>query len=89
VTIVATLLDAPTEIVEEAQKIGGYSRIEGEILVLLRRPARFPPALKEIWNELNPLFSEHEIWKGILNLLDYGLIRATYTSGFEIGLQWA
>jgi hypothetical protein len=89
VTIVAALLEPPTSIIEEAQRIGRYSRIEGEILVLLRRPTRFPPTLKEIWNELTPLFSEPEIWKGILDLLDDGLIRATYTSGFEIGLEWA
>jgi hypothetical protein len=87
VAIVATLLDPPTEILEEARKMGRYSRIEGEILVFLRKPARFPPALKEIRNELTPLFSEHEIRKGILDLLDDGLIRPTYTSGFEIGLE--
>ena len=88
-TIVTALLEPPTIVTEEAQRIGRYSRIEGEILVLLRRPTRFPPALKEIRNELTPLFSEPEIWKGLLNLLDDGLIRATYTSGFEIGLEWA
>ena len=85
----SALLEAPTEISEEAQRIGRYSLIEGEILVLLSRPARFPMAIKEIQNELTPLFSEHEILKGILNLLQDGMIRATYTSGYEIGLEWA
>jgi hypothetical protein len=56
VTIVAALLDPPTEIVEEAQKIGRYSRIKGEVHVFLQRPARFPPSLKEIRNDLTPLF---------------------------------
>lgn len=81
------LLEPPREILEETQRIGRYSRIEGEILVLLHRPARSPPSLKEIRIELTPTFSEHEIWKGIYNLLDDGLIRTTYTSGFEIGLE--
>ena len=85
----AALLEPPREIIEETQRIGRYSRIEGEILVLLDRPARSPASLKEIRNELTPFFSELEIWKGILDLLDDGLIRATYTSGFEIGLEWA
>ncbi len=87
--MVAALLELPTIVAEEAQRIVRYSRIEGEILVLLRRPTRFPTALKEIRNELAPFFSEPEISKAILNLLDDGLIRATYTSGFEIGLEWA
>ena len=87
--MVAALLELPTIVAEEAQRIVRYSRIEGEILVLMRRPTRFPTALKEIRNELAPFFSEPEISKGILNLLDDGLIRATYTSGFEIGLEWA
>jgi hypothetical protein len=89
VRIVEALLEQTREIIEEAQRIGRYSRIEGEILFLLRRPARLPLSLKEIRSELTPAFSEHEIWKGIRNLLDDGLIRATYTSGFEIGLEWA
>jgi hypothetical protein len=86
---VVALLEPSTIVAEEAQRVGRYSRIEGEILVLLRRPTRFPPALKEILNELTPSFSETEIWKGIIDLLDDGLIRPTYTSGFEIGLEWA
>ena len=85
----AALLEPPTEIVEETQGIGRYSHVEGEILVLLRRPARFPPSLKEIWMELTPTFSEREIWKGILDLIQDGLVRATYTGGYEIGLEWA
>jgi hypothetical protein len=89
VRMVAALLEPPKVTVEEAQRIGRYSRIEGEILALLRRPTRFPLSLKEIRNELTPFFSEPEIWKGIHDLLDDGLIRATYTSGFEIGLEWA
>lgn len=87
--ILAALLEPPTIVVEETKRIGRYSTIEGEILVLLRRPTRFPLAIKEIRNELVPFFSEPEIWKGILDLLGDGLIRATYTSGFEIGLEWA
>lgn len=84
-----TLLELPKEIIEETLRIGRYSRIEGEILVLLKRPARSPPSLKEVRNELTPFFSEGEIWKGILDLLDDGLIRPTYTSGFELGIEWA
>ncbi len=86
--MVAALLEPPMEIVEEAQRIGRYSRIEGEILVLLQRPAQSPPSVKEIRNELTPTFCEPEIWKGILDLLADGLIGATYTSGFEIGFEW-
>lgn len=85
----AALLEPPREIIEEAQKIGRYSRTEGEILVLLSRLVRSPLSLKEIRNELTPFFSGPEIWKGILDLLDDGLIRITYTSGYEIGLEWA
>ena len=85
----AALLEPPTGIVEEAQGIGRYSHVEGEILVLLRRPAMFPPAIREILRELTPLFSEHEIWKGILDLLQDGLVRETYTTGYEVGLDWA
>ena len=85
----AALLAPPTGIVEEAQGIGRYSHVEGEILVLLRRPAMFPPSLKEIWTELTPSFSEHDIWKGILDLIQDGMIRATYTSGYETGIEWA
>ena len=85
----AALLEPPTIVVEETKRIGRYSTIEGEILVLLRRPTRFPLAIKEIRNELVPFFSEPEIWKGILDLLGDGLVHATYTSGFEIGLEWA
>jgi DNA-binding Lrp family transcriptional regulator len=87
--MLAALLEPPREIVEEAQRIGRYSGIEGEILVLLQRPARNPPSFREIRSELAPFFSEPEVWKGILDLLDDGLIRATYTSGFEIGIEWA
>ena len=85
----AALLEPPTEVVEETQGIGRYSHIEGEVLALLRRPARFPPSVKEIWMELTPTFSEHEIWKGILDLIQDGIIRATYTSGYETGIEWA
>ena len=84
----AALLEPPTEIVKETQGIGQYSHVEGEILVLLRRPARFPPFLKEVWKELTPTFSEREIWKGILDFIQDEMIRATCTSGYEIGLEW-
>lgn len=84
----AALLEPPTEVVEETQRIGRYSHVEGEILVLLQRPARFPQSVKEIWMELTPTFSEHEIWKGILDLIQDGIIRATYTSGYETGIEW-
>jgi hypothetical protein len=83
------LLEPPAGVVEETQGIGRYSHVEGEILVLLRRPAKFPPAFKEILRELTPLFSEHEIWKGILDLIQDGILRATYTTGYEIGIEWA
>lgn len=85
----AALLESPKEIIEETQGIGRYSNVEGEILVLLRRPARCPPSLKEILMELTPTFSENEIWKGILDLIQDGIIRATYTSGYETGIEWA
>ena len=85
----AALLEPPITVVEETQGIGRYSHVKGEILVLLRRPVRFAPALKEVLRELTPLFSQHEIWKGILDLIQDGMIRATYTSGYEIGLEWA
>jgi hypothetical protein len=84
----AALLGSLSEVIEETQGIGRYSRVEGEILVLFRRPARFPSAFKEILRELTPLFSEHEIWKGILDLIQDGMVRAAYTSGYEIGLEW-
>jgi hypothetical protein len=54
---VATLLEPPREILEEfAPSIDRYSAIEGEILVLLKRPAMYPQSLKELRNELTPLF---------------------------------
>lgn len=84
-----TTILASTGGIEQAQGLGGYSQIEGEILVLLRRPARFPTAIKEIQSELSPLFSKAEIWKRILDLLEDGMIRPVYTSGYEIGLEWA
>jgi hypothetical protein len=83
------LPESPAGVVEETQGIGRYSHVEEEILVLLRRPALSPPALREVLRELTPLFSEHEIWKGILNLIQEEMTRATYTSGCEIGIEWA
>jgi len=87
---VATLLEPSREIVEESTpRRDNYSAIEGEILPLLRRPAMYPQSLKELRNELFPIFSESRIWQGIRNLIDDGLIRFVYTCGFEIGLEWA
>ena len=61
--VMATVL-ASTEVVEDGQRIGKYSEIEGEILVLLRRPVRFPQTIKEILNELTPLFPNTKSGKG-------------------------
>ena len=84
----ATVL-ASTEVVEEPQRKGKYSKIEGEILVLMRRPVRFQQTIKEILYELAPLFSEYEVWKGLLNLVEDGMIRPAYTSGYEVGVEQA
>jgi DNA-binding Lrp family transcriptional regulator len=87
---VATFLEPPREIVEAFTSTSDkYSAIEGEILTLLRRPAVYPQSFKELRHELTPVFSESQIWQGIRNLLDDGLIRLVYTSGFEIGFEWA
>lgn len=59
----ATVL-ALTEAVEDGQRMRKYSEIEGEILVLLRRPVRFPQTIKENLNELTPLFPNTKFGKG-------------------------
>jgi len=86
---VAALLEPSPELVESPPSIGRYSKVEGEILKLLNRPAICPPSLKEIQNELIPLFSQVQIWQGFRNILGDGLVRLVYTCGYEIGLEWA
>ncbi len=84
------LLEPPREIVEESTPwTDKYSAIEGRILALLRRPAMYPQSFKELRNELIPTFPESQIWQGIRNLVDDGLIRVVYTCGFEVGFEWA
>ncbi len=85
-----TLLEPPGKIVEESAPWSNrYSAVEGEILEILRRPAMFPQSLKELLHELTPVFSDSQVWRGIHNLLDDELIRIVYTTGYEIGLEWA
>ena len=72
----ATLLEPPTEVVEEPIPCrDSYSAIERENLVLLKRSAMYPLSLKELRNELTPVLSESRIWEGIRNLLNDDLIR--------------
>jgi hypothetical protein len=87
---VAALLEPPRQIIDESTlKSDRYSAIEGEILMLLRRPATYPQSFGELRRELALVFSESQIWQGVRNLLDDGLIRVVYTCGFETGFEWA
>lgn len=80
------MLEPSEQRVEEAtRQKGPSSAIEREILALLRRPARYPPGIKELRHELLPFFSELQILKRILSLLEKGLIEIVYSSGFELG----
>lgn len=72
---------------ETTQGKGPSSAIEREILDLLRRPARYPPGIRDLRHELLPFFSELQIQKAVFGLLDKGLIETVYTSGFELGLR--
>jgi len=86
----AAALEPPRETFEKSlTSIDRYSEIEGMILTILRRPALSPLSISELRNELVPIFSEPQILHGVRNLLDDGLIRVVYTSGFEIGFAWA
>ncbi len=84
----ATLL-APPEEKKEVPPLRTVpsSGIEREVLRLLRRPARYPPSLREIRDELIPCFTELQIQNGIMTLIEDGLVAAAYTSGYELGLR--
>ena len=85
-----TLLEPRKGILEESTLWRNrYSKVEGEILAILRRPAMSPQSLVEFLDELTPTFLESQVWQGLRNLLDDGLIRMVYTTGFEIGFEWA
>ncbi len=84
----ATLL-APPEEKKEVPILGTVpsSGIEREVLRLLRRPARYPTGLREIHGELIPYLTELQIQNAIMTLIEDGLVAATYTSGYELGLK--
>ena len=81
----ATLLEPPEHRVEEATQKAPSSAVEREILAVLRRPARYPPGIRDLRHELLPFFSELQILKGVLSLLDRVLIEVVYSPTFEIG----
>ncbi len=84
----ATLL-APAEEKNEEPTLRTVpsSGIEREVLKLLRRPARYPPSLRDIRDELIPYFTELEIQAAILALIEDGLVATAHTSGYELGLR--
>lgn len=85
---VATLL-APLEEKNEEPTLRTVpsSEIEREVLRLLRRPARYPPSLKDIRDELVSHFTELEIQTSIMTLIEDGLVVVAYTSGYELCLR--
>ncbi len=82
----ATLLEQPKKTVERStQGEEEGSIIEREILAFLQRPARYPPGIRDLRHELLRFFSELQIQKALLHLLERGAIEIVYTRGFEIG----
>ncbi len=74
---------------ETTQGKGPSSATEREILDLLRRPARYPPGIRDLRHELLPFHSLLEIQNAMFSLLDKGLIVVVHTSGFGLGFRLA
>ncbi len=79
-TMVALLEPAEQAVEESTQGSAQSSAIEREILALLRRPARSPPSITDLRGELLASFTELEVQRAIVNLLNRRVVESIYTS---------